>query len=57
MGTLNGLFQVLNQLAKDGKALYARSDKARRDDYTLSKVLKRVRREMSGTDKEAPPVK
>jgi hypothetical protein len=43
--TLNALYEPITHLLKDGKALYGRSDKAKKADYTLSEVLKRVRQE------------
>jgi hypothetical protein len=46
--TLNGLYEVLIGLSKDGKALYGHSNQAKRDNYTLSRVLKRVRQKREG---------
>ncbi|RYU79291.1 DNA repair protein RecN [Hymenobacter persicinus] len=50
--TLNALYKPITHLLTDGKALYARSDKAKKADYTLSQVLKRVRQEREGKPAE-----
>ena len=42
--TINELQTLMNHVFADGKALYARSDKARRKDYTYQQLLKQVRR-------------
>lgn len=42
---LNALYQPMALLFKDGKSLYNRSDKVKRQDYTLQQLLKRVRQE------------
>ena len=52
LGILNGLFELLSLLAKDGRAIYARSNKAKRDDYTIKRVLKQVRLEREGKKEE-----
>lgn len=45
MTVLNALYAEMMHLFNDGKALYARSDKAKAEDYTFKQLLKRVRRE------------
>ncbi|MBD2715908.1 hypothetical protein KBK19_12775 [Microvirga sp. STR05] len=45
MTVLNALYAEMAHLFNDGKALYARSDKAKAEDYTFQQLLKRVRRE------------
>jgi hypothetical protein len=49
MAVLNSLYEAMADLFSDGKALYARADKAKKDDYTFSQLLKRVRRERKAT--------
>lgn len=43
--TLNALYELMADLFADGKALYARENKAKLDDYTIKQLLKRVRLE------------
>ena len=45
MTVLNALYAPMKHLFDDGKALYARSDKAKYEDYTFTQLLKRIRRE------------
>ena len=44
MGTLNALYDEFTEICKIGKILYKKTDKAKRNDYTFSYLLKQVRR-------------
>lgn len=55
VATLNHLYALMQTVLADGKSLYGRSDKVKAQNYTLSQLLKRVRREQGG--KSEPPTK
>ena len=44
---LNHLFRLMRELMADGKSLYRGVDKAKAKNYTLTQLLKRVRREQT----------
>ena len=53
VATLNHLYALMQTVLADGKSLYGRSDKVKAQNYTLSQLLKRVRREQ-GSQPEPP---
>lgn len=54
MLVLNGLFAEMQHLLGDGKSLYAASNRAKAQDYTMTQLMKRVSQARKA--KPAPPV-
>lgn len=49
LGPLNELWDMMLQIMKTGKAVYKESDEARTEDYTMTKLIERIRQEFGRT--------